>query len=69
MTTTNTHTAEKPFSSHPDDKHLTVVLHQNFKGEWVTHIHNSCDNGYCHGHYHGDDYAGALKDFQNRGAR
>ena len=65
--TSTSHIKEKPFSSHLDDKHLTVVLRKNFKGEYVTHIHNSYDDGYHHGHYHGDDYERALKDFNERG--
>ncbi len=58
--------ASKPYSSHPDDSYLTVVLHRNFKGEYVTHIHNSYDNGFHSGHYF-DNLKDAMADFHKRG--
>lgn len=66
MTTTNPIIATKPYSSHPDDSHLTVVLHKNFKGEYVTHVHNSEDGGFYWGHYF-SDLESAMKDFHKRG--
>jgi hypothetical protein len=61
------HIAQKPYSNHPEDYYLTVVLHRNFKGELVTHIHNSTDGGYYYGRYHGDDMESAMEDFKARG--
>lgn len=61
------HIAEKPFSNHPDDHYLSIVLHKNFKDEYVTHMYNSQDKGYYHGHYHGNDMESAMKDFNERG--
>lgn len=61
--------ATRPYSNHPDDSHLTVVLHKNFKGEYVTHVHNSHTDGFVHGHYFGKDTAALEKatlDFKNR---
>lgn len=61
--------ATRPYSSHESDKYLQVVLHKNFKGEYVTHIHNTQDNGFHFGHYFGrDDEAleRATIDFKNR---
>jgi hypothetical protein len=58
--------ATKPYSSNPQDSYLTVVLHQNFKGEYVTHIHNSYDDGYHYGRYF-ESLEDAMKDFQSRG--
>lgn len=61
--------AQRPYSSHPDDAHLSVVLHKNFKGEYVTHVHNSQIDGFVHGHYFGKDVEAlkeAMEDFKNR---
>lgn len=58
--------ATRQLTNHPDDKHLKVVLHKNFKGEYVTHIHNSYDGGFHNGHYFGDDLQAAAKDFNER---
>ena len=58
--------ATRPYSSHPDDSHLSVVLHRNFKGELVTHVHNTQDGGFYHGHYFGKDMEKAMEDFKNR---
>ena len=60
--------AKKPYSNHPDDSFLSIVLHRNFKGELVTHMHNAQDGGYYHGRYHGNDMEKAMKDFETRGA-
>jgi hypothetical protein len=59
--------ASKPYSNHQDDSHLSIVLHRNFKGELVTHMYNSQDGGYYHGHYHGQDMEQAINDFNERG--
>lgn len=61
--------ATRPFSSHPDDAYLSVVLHRNFKGEYVTHVYNSQSDGFVHGHYFGktaEDLEKAMEDFKNR---
>lgn len=58
--------AQRPVSDHPGDHYLSIVLHKNFKGEYVTHLYNSEDKGLYCGHYHGDDYDKALEDFKNR---
>jgi len=60
--------AFRPYSSHPDDHYLSVVLRINEKGECVTHLFNSSDGGYSLGHYHGGDFTAALADFNQRGA-
>ena len=60
--------ARKPYSSHPDDRYLSVTLRINEKGEYVTHLFNSSDGGYSLGHYHGGDFTAALADFNQRGA-
>lgn len=64
---TTTPIASKPYSNHPDDAYLTIILHKNFKGEYVTHMHNSICGGDYHGHYHGNDMEAAMKDFNERG--
>jgi hypothetical protein len=54
-----------------------VVLHQNEKSEWVTHLENMVrySNGehnekvhrdFYWGHYFGQDYQAALKDYRAR---
>lgn len=58
--------AKKPYSNHPDDSHLSIVLYRNYKGELVTHMYNSQDGGYYHGHYHGNDMEKAMEDFRTR---
>lgn len=59
----------RSYSSHPDDCHLQVVLHKNFKGEYVTHVQNLNDGGFYHGHYFGKDknaYENAVEDYVTR---
>jgi hypothetical protein len=61
--------ATRPYSNHPDDAHLSVVLHKNFKGEYVTHVYNSQTDGFVHGHYFGKDVDSldkATADFKSR---
>lgn len=61
--------ATRPYSQNPEDSHLSVVLHKNFKGEYVTHVHNSQTDGFVHGHYFGKDLEAldkAMEDFKNR---
>ena len=61
--------ATRPFSSHPDDCHLQVVLHKNFKGEYVTHVQNLNNGGFVHGHYFGKDneaFEDAVEDYVTR---
>lgn len=60
--------AFRPYSSHPDDHYLSVVLRINEKSEYVTHVFNSSDGGYSLGHYHGGNITAALEDFNKRGA-
>jgi hypothetical protein len=61
------HLREKPYSDHPDDHFLSIVLRENFKGELVTHLYNAQSGGYSNGHYHGVDWGAALADFHSRG--
>jgi len=56
----------KPYSDHPNDRPLTVVLAKNYKGEFVTWIHNSKDGGFFWGHYFKDDLAAATRSFEKR---
>lgn len=61
--------ATRPFSTHSDDSHLQVVLHKNFKGEYVTHVQNLHTGAFVHGHYFGKDTEAlekATQDFKNR---
>ena len=61
--------ATRPYSSNPDDSHLQVVLHRNFKGEYVTHVENTQCGGFVHGHYFGKDMEAlekATQDFKSR---
>lgn len=57
----------KPYSNHPDDHYLAVVLYQNYLGQYVTHSFNSQFPGFDQGHYHEGDLTAALKDFASRG--
>jgi hypothetical protein len=61
--------ATRPFSNHPDDAYLQVVLHKNFNGEYVTHVQNLQTGGFAYGHYFGKDadaFDKASQDFKNR---
>ena len=66
---TSKHIAFKPYSDHPDDHYLSIVLHTTSSGEYVTHVYNSQDEGYYHGHYHGKDFQAAREDFNKRGQK
>ena len=57
----------KPFSDHPGDWYLGVVL-AKFGGQFVTWIYNSDGCGACEGHYFEDDLERATADFNGRGA-
>jgi len=57
----------KPYTNHPDDTFLVVVLYQNGQGQYVTHTYNNSCPSLNHGHYHEDDLAAALLDFNSRG--
>ncbi len=58
---------QKPYSSHPGDKHLTVVLARTGGHHpWVTWVHNSQDGGYFWGHYF-ETLKDANEDFRKRG--
>jgi hypothetical protein len=61
--------ATRPYSTNPDDSYLSVVLHKNFKGEYVTHVQNLHTGGFAHGHYFGkglDALEKAMADFKSR---
>lgn len=59
---------KKPYSNHPDDKHLSVVLckWEQSALPYVVWVHNSQDGG-----YHNGDYCATLKEavdaFEKRG--
>ena len=58
---------EKPYSNHPGDKHLSIVL-AKWNGEYVTWGHNKDDGGYFWGHYFDEtEYEKAIVDFKKRG--
>ena len=57
----------KPYTNHPDDTFLAVVLYQNGQGQYVTHTYNHSCPSLNHGHYHEDDLTAALLDFNARG--
>lgn len=59
----------KPYSSHPDDDYLQVVLAKvetPHRQEFVTWVFNTQNNGYGHGHYF-ENLKEALADFNSRG--
>lgn len=65
---------KKPYSTHPDDSRLFVVLAINHKGEFVTWNYNEEVDGLDSGHYFGTFNKGssealrnALDDFDKRG--
>lgn len=58
--------AQKPYSTHPDDKDTLVVLSRNHKGEYVTHLYNRENAGHSDGHYF-KGYDAALADYNKRG--
>ena len=58
--------ASKPYSTHPDDSYLSIVVRENHKGEYVTHMYNSIDKGYHLGHYF-ETLEDAMTDFKKRG--
>lgn len=57
--------ATRPATAHPDDHFLKIVL-RRFMGQYVTHIFNTQDGGHSLGHYHEQDLAAALADFNAR---
>lgn len=57
--------ATRPATAHPEDYFLKIVL-RRFMGQYVTHIYNTQDGGHSLGHYHGQDLAAALTDFNAR---
>ena len=54
----------KPFSDHPEDHYLEVVLAER-NNEYVTWEHNKEDGGYFLGHYF-ETLQNAEKDFRKR---
>lgn len=45
----------------------SIVLRENSKGEWVTHLRNHQDGGYHSGHYfHHDEFGKAFRDWEAR---
>jgi len=68
--------AERPYSFHPGDHYLTIVLaisphaRLGVGRELVTWMFNSQDKGYSTGHYFPEsEAADALADFETRGKR
>ena len=60
--------ASKPYSTHPDDGHLSVVLcRSQHRDEWVTWLGNAQNGGCHHGHYFRDTDE-ALTDYTRRRA-
>lgn len=60
--------ASKPYSTHSDDNHLSVVLcRSQYRDEWVTWLGNSSCGGCGNGHYF-QDTAAALEDYVRRRA-
>lgn len=57
--------ARKPYSSHPDDHYLEIVMAE-WENQYVTWIDNKHFNGYVCGHYF-NTHAEALADFNKRG--
>ena len=57
--------AEMPYSAHPDDTYLTLVLCV-YKGQFVTWVYNRSDAGFYYGRYFDTAYARALEDFIER---
>ena len=55
----------KPYSKHPNDKHLLTVI-CCFKEQFVTWILNTNTGGAAHGHYHGRNFKKAALDFIDR---
>jgi hypothetical protein len=70
---------EKPYSNHPGDHYLSIVLAEVPGGrkKFVTWLSNNECGGFSEGHYHdvfpGDDpadvLANAVEDFKKRGVR
>jgi hypothetical protein len=61
--------AVKPYSDHPDDNFLWIVLAQGPE-EYVTWLFNVQQNGCGNGRYFGEDeYTVALDDFNTRNHR
>jgi len=60
---------KKPYSNHPEDTHLSVVLCEiDQKDHYVTWMHNSEDDGYFWGHYF-ETLREARIDYNKRGIR
>lgn len=60
--------ASKPYSTHPDDGYLSVILCKSeHREEWVTWLGNSSCGGCGNGHYFRDAEA-ALTDYVRRRA-
>lgn len=56
----------KPYSKHPADNYLEIVLAAWGTCEWVTWLYNKSMGGYNEGHYF-TDYQEALEDYYKRG--
>lgn len=56
----------KPYTNHPEDTFLVVVLYRNERGQFVTHTFNGEIPSLNLGHYH-DNLTDALRDFNERG--
>jgi len=58
---------EKPYSNHPGDSHLTMVL-ARWHNKFVTWGYNMQDQGFFWGHYFQEsELEKALDDFNKRG--
>ena len=55
----------KPYSNHPDDHYLSIVLAKAF-GKFVTWAYNNQDGGYFWGHYF-ETLTEAKEDYKKRG--
>lgn len=58
---------ERPYSDHPDDIHLLVVLALYKNKEYVTWTHNKGRNTFDTGHYFGNNQEAAVEDYLRRG--
>lgn len=54
-----------PYSGHPDDWFLNVVLCETLTGEFVTWTENLQSGGFAHGHYF-ENLVDAIDDFPKR---
>lgn len=58
--------AAKPYTTHPEDTHLWVVVTQDARGEFAVHNLNTSDRGLSSGNYY-RQLGDAMGRFQQRG--